>query len=114
MTTTRKGAGEARERPKSPVAARPKIAQTMPLARPAGIAPTFDAKTSQLTPRAGPHKGMISNPWVKHWSGAGPPPTSKRAAGAQLQPVTKAQATPQTGARRVAGPAPKPARRGKQ
>jgi hypothetical protein len=117
MTTMRKDAGEARERPRPRITARSETGGTTPVARPAGIAPVFDRGTSQLTPRAGPHKGMISNPWVKHWTGAGPPPISKRLAGAQAQPGTKAQAAPKAkGAperspRRLAGPAPKPPRR---
>ncbi|MEA2780057.1 MAG: hypothetical protein QOK29_1601 [Rhodospirillaceae bacterium] len=107
---TKKDAGEARERPKPQVAAHTKTGGTTPLARPAGIAPVFDAATSQLTPRAGSHKGMISNPWVKHWTGAGPAPTSKRAAGAQAQPGSKTEAAPkakgapETESRRVARP----------
>jgi hypothetical protein len=117
MATTRKDAGEARERPRPSAAAHPETAETKPLARPAGIAPVFDAATRQLTPRAGPHKGMISNPWVKHWTGAGPPPPSD---GAQAQPGTKAEtataarAAPERGSRRRARPAPKPQRRGKE
>jgi len=116
MAITRKDAGQARERPRPPVAARPETAGTQPVARPAGIAPVVDAATRQLTPRAGPHKGMISNPWVRHWSGTGPPPTSKPAAGAQAQPGARAQAGPAAraapvrGPRRVAGPAPRPPR----
>jgi hypothetical protein len=116
MATTRKDAGEARERPKASVAVavHPKADPRMPSARPAGIAPAFDAVTLQLTPRAGPHKGMISNPWVKHWAGAGPPPMSKPVVGAQAQPGAKPKAAQETGPRRVAGPAPKPPRRGKE
>jgi hypothetical protein len=113
MVTMRKDAGEARERPRPRVAAKPEAGGTTPLARPAGIAPVFDANALQLTPRAGPHKGMISNPWVKYWTGAGPAPTPKRVVGAQVQAAATVQTAPEKSPRRVAGPAPKPPGRGK-
>jgi hypothetical protein len=113
MATIRKDAGAARERPKPPIAAAPRAGAPPPTARPAGAAPVFDAKTSKLTTVAGQHKGMISNPWVKYWTGAGPAPTARPATGAPGQPGTKAPAEPEAKAGpeksppRRAGPAPR-------
>ena len=77
MAIEKKAAGEARQRPR-PVQGEhqkaPLSGEAKPHARPAGIAPTFDVQAMQTVARAGPHKGMISNPWVKHWSGQGPAP----------------------------------------
>ena len=114
MTSMRKGAGEARERPRPMVSANPKTTEAKPLAKPAGMAPVFDAQMKQLKPSAGPHKGMISNPWVKHWAGAGPAPTSSGTAGAQSPAGAKARAAPEKGSRRAGAHAPKSTHRNKK
>ena len=74
MANSRKDAGEARQRPRPQVIPSAATAARTPTARPAAIAPSFDATTGQPTPQGGSHKGMISNPWVKHWTGRGPEP----------------------------------------
>jgi hypothetical protein len=112
MATIRKDAGEARERPRPTTRVHAEPGAAAPSARPAGGAPVFDAATSQLTPRAGEHKGMASNPWVKHWAGVAPPP-STGVAGAPAQPDLDALPAPEEEPARQAGPAPKQPRRRK-
>lgn len=119
MAIEKKDMGEARQGPRPlHVAHRkaPSGEQGRPISRAAGIAPTFDAQAMRVASRAGSHKGMISNPWVKHWSGSGPAPEMREmplAPGAQdahAQAVSKAlpKASGKTGAKRQAGAAPKP------
>jgi hypothetical protein len=79
MTVTRRPAGEARERPRPAVRAEKQAAAGV-IRKNVGAAPVFDAGAKQ--PRAAakpagetPTRGMISNPWVKHWSGQAPPPS---------------------------------------
>jgi hypothetical protein len=77
MTIEKKAAGQALQGPQIAPATSDKTAlsgEARLHARPAGIAPTFDVQAMQTVERAGRHKGMISNPWVKHWSGQGPVP----------------------------------------
>lgn len=88
MADTKKDAGEARQRPR-PVAASRQVALGaptggVPIARPAGIAPVRTAGGAPA-PAEGAHKGMISNPWVTYWAGAGPAPTTTRPAGPATQ-----------------------------
>jgi len=91
MTMTRKPAGEARDRPRpSP---RPEshglVADVV--RKSVGAAPVFDAEAKRLKVAADAPRGMISNPWVKHWTGAGPAPVAPaEAAPQQTQPMTKA------------------------
>src|SRR5579871_2732488 len=85
MTVTRKPAGEARERPRSPHRTDPQYHGHGPdvVRKSAGAAPSFDAATRRIAPAGQAHRGMISNPWVRFWSGAGPAPiveTAGRAA----------------------------------
>ncbi len=75
MAIEKKAAGEAQQRPRPTTGTHheaPQGGAAKPHSRPAGIAPTFDVQAMQIVARAGPHKGMISNPWVKHWRGQGP------------------------------------------
>ncbi len=53
-----------------------------------GAAPVFDAEAKRLKVAAEAPRGMISNPWVKHWTGAGPAPVAP--AEAAPQQTTKA------------------------
>jgi hypothetical protein len=88
MAHTSKDAGEARQRPRPSAAAgqAPVGALTgrASIARPAGTAPVSAAGGAPAGAEVR-HKGMISNPWVKHWAGAGPAPTTTRSAGATKQ-----------------------------
>jgi hypothetical protein len=122
MAIEKKGAGEARQGPR-PLHVAPHKApsgeQGRPISRAAGIAPTFDAQAMRIASRAGSHKGMISNPWVKHWSGSGPAPEMREmplapgahaAHEAHAQAASKAspKASGKSGVKREAGAAPKP------
>ena len=80
MTMTRKPAGEARERPRPPHRTDPHPHGHGPdvIRKSAGAAPVFDAATAHRSAREAP-KGMISNPWVRFWSGAGPAPIAQAA-----------------------------------
>lgn len=94
MGDTKKDAGEARQRPRAVAAPREAglgvPSGAAPIARPAGIAPVSAAGRAPA-PADDAHKGMISNPWVKHWGGAGPAPTATRPAGRQPRPATQAK-----------------------
>ena len=83
MTVTRKPAGEARERPRSPQRADPYPRTGGPdiVRKSVGAAPAFDAATRRITSASEAPRGMISNPWVRFWSGAGPAPAAQTAAG---------------------------------
>jgi hypothetical protein len=67
------------------------------------MAPSFDAELKQLTSRADQHKGMISNPWVKHWAGAGPAPTANATAAPQGHAGQNPPSKPKIVSRRPAG-----------
>jgi hypothetical protein len=91
MTMTRKPAGEARDRPRPPP--QPESHGLAPgvVRKNVGAAPVFDAEAKRLKIAADAPRGMISNPWVKHWTGAGPAPVAPaEAAPQQTQPKTKA------------------------
>jgi hypothetical protein len=105
MTHTRKDAGEARQRPKPPVTAQAPSATTTPTPRPAGIAPTFDATTAQVTPRVGAYKGMKSNPVVQAWTAGAAQATAPANSGKAPQTAPEADPPP---ASVDAGAAPKP------
>ncbi|MBV9286832.1 MAG: hypothetical protein JO288_03250 [Hyphomicrobiales bacterium] len=80
MTVTRRPAGEARERPRPAASAEKQSSAGGVMRKNVGAAPVFDAGAKQLRAAAKPAsetptRGMISNPWVKHWSGQAPPPT---------------------------------------
>jgi hypothetical protein len=105
MTDARKDAGEARQRPRPKVILRAPAGGRPPAAHPAGIAPTFEKEARAIVPRAGPHKGMITNPWVKYWTGQGPAPIEERAAEARATPARSGTAA------REAGAAPRQAER---
>jgi hypothetical protein len=90
MTVTRKPAGEARERPRSPHRTDPHPhGHGLDVVRKSvGAAPVFDAATRRIAPAGEAPRGMISNPWVRFWSGAGPAPIAeavRHAAGAHAQ-----------------------------
>lgn len=119
MAIEKKGAGEARQGPRPLHVMHPKAPsgeQGRPISRAAGIAPTFDAQAMRIASRAGTHKGMISNPWVKHWSGSGPAPEMREmplapgahAPHAQAASKASSKASGKPGAKREAGAAPKP------
>jgi hypothetical protein len=111
MTNTRKDAGEARQRPKPPTTAEADTAATTPTSRPAGIAPTFDATTAQVTQRVGAYKGMISNPVVRAWAGGAAQVTAQAAAAAPPTPGEAPQTAPETDSQPAsvdAGAAPNP------
>jgi hypothetical protein len=65
-----------------------------PSARAAGIAPASPAGAAAPEPQGGPHKGMISNPWVKHWTGRGPDPTEDTGPKGRARRPTAAKTTP--------------------
>jgi hypothetical protein len=81
MTTTKKPAGEARERPRPSHRPESHSAAAKATRKSAGAAPTFDRESKRLMTVAseGPRGGMISNPWVRHWAGLGPAPTAPAA-----------------------------------
>lgn len=116
MAVTRKDAGQARQRPRPPVTPHAVTEAMTPSAQPAGIAPVFDADAAQVKAREGPYKGMISNPWVKHWiQGAGGAPGPSAEAETRGEATPNATEAPGTGPRPAssdAGPAPNPARGG--
>ena len=76
MTILKKSAGEARERPRPMT--QPEAVASAPthMAKAVGPAPSFDHSAKKLAPRAEAPKGMISNPWVKHWAGSGAAPSA--------------------------------------
>jgi hypothetical protein len=100
MTTKKKPAGEARERPRPSPHPESHSAGAKVVRKNVGAAPIFDTASKRLTTTTeAPRGGMISNPWVKHWSGRGPVPTApaaistpaathpqKRAAGGHQRP----------------------------
>jgi hypothetical protein len=73
MTQTRKPAGEARERPR-PSPHPESHGGANVVRKSVGAAPVFDRDAKRMTVADAAPRGMISNPWVKHWSGAGPAP----------------------------------------
>jgi hypothetical protein len=79
MTMTRKPAGEARERPRLPQQLEGHGVGANVIRKSVGAAPVFDREAKRLAVASEAPKGMISNPWVKHWSGAGPAPTAPAA-----------------------------------
>jgi hypothetical protein len=80
MTTTKKPAGEARERPRPSPHPESRGAGAKVTRKSVGPAPIFDREAKRLTVAGeAPSGGMISNPWVKHWSGKGPAPTAPAA-----------------------------------
>jgi hypothetical protein len=112
MTNLRKDAGQARQRPRRPAPPSPETSATSPVARPAGIAPAFDAAAQQLAARTDAPKGMISNPWVRQWaSGSSSANPSDVASPLTQEPSPAAEAAPRREARRSAsdaGHAPTP------
>ena len=84
MTVMRKPAGEARERPRSThgIEGHARAEGPEVVRKGVGPAPVFDAGTRQVAPAGDAPKGMISNPWVRFWSGTGPAPTTHSAVGA--------------------------------
>ncbi len=82
MTVTKKPAGEARERPRSPHRTDPHARGHGPdvVRKSVGAAPVFDAAKMRIAPADEAPRGMISNPWVRFWSGAGPAPMTQTAA----------------------------------
>jgi hypothetical protein len=84
MSVTRKPAGEARERPRSPqrTEAHPRANGPDIVRKNVGAAPAFDATIRRIAPAGEAPRGMISNSWVRFWSGAGPAPATQTAAGA--------------------------------
>src|SRR3954464_14251952 len=94
----------------------PQTRATPPRARPAGIAPAFDAAAQQLAARTDAPKGMISNPWVRQWaSGSSSANPSDVASPLTQEPSPAAEAAPRREARRAAsdaGHAPTPKARG--
>jgi hypothetical protein len=46
----------------------------------AGAAPIFDKESKRLLAASEAPRGMISNPWVRHWVGEGPAPAEPTAA----------------------------------
>jgi hypothetical protein len=97
MTITRKAAGEARERPRPSPHPEAHSAGANVVRKNVGAAPIFDTASNRLTTTSEAHRGMISNPWVKHWSGRGPAPTAPTAPATISTP---AEAQPQ---KRAAG-----------
>jgi hypothetical protein len=91
MANAKKDAGEARQRPRPRTPIVPQATVGAPTARPAGIAPAFAAGAAPGAVE-GAHKGMITNPWVKHWAGVGPAPTTTRPAGRQPRPAAQTKA----------------------
>jgi hypothetical protein len=83
MTVTKKPAGEARERPRPAHRTDPHHPGHGPdiVRKSVGAAPVFDAETRRIAPAGEAPRGMISNPWVRFWSGAGPAPIAQAAAG---------------------------------
>jgi hypothetical protein len=79
MTITKKAAGEARERPRPSPHPESHSASANVVRKNVGAAPIFDAVSKRLTATSEAPRGMISNPWVKHWSGRGPAPTAPAA-----------------------------------
>jgi len=103
MTVTKRPAGEARERPRPTASAEKQAAAGGVIRKNVGAAPVFDAGAKQIRAAAKPAgetptRGMISNPWVKHWSGQAPPPSVPAQAAAQLaQPRKKSAGAHQRG-----------------
>ena len=118
MTVTRRPAGEARERQRAALSAQSQAVGAGVVRKNVGAAPVFDAgaktlKAAKTASGAAP-KGMISNPWVKHWSGAAPPPSAPaRAAAPPAKPHKKAagahHASGGESHRRGKGPSHRPA-----
>jgi len=91
MTVMRKPAGEARERPRPSSHPESHGAGDNVVRKSVGAAPVFDHGARRMAPAPEAPRGMISNPWVKHWSGAGPPPTAPAAVSTPAaHPQTKA------------------------
>jgi len=87
----------------------------VPLARPAGMAPVFDAESAQLKAREGPYKGMISNPWVRQWTerpreGARATPGETESGGTATARARRAPSEESPHVSSDAGPAPRPER----
>ena len=114
MAEIKKDAGQARQRPRHPVTRQTETQARAPVAKPAGIAPVFDAPAAQLKAREGPYKGMISNPWVKQWTQGAQGQTPQETTGPSEVAGTEEEAEPKApapGRRRMtfdAGPAPEP------
>jgi hypothetical protein len=103
MTVTRKPAGEARERPRSPHRTDPHPHGHGPdvMRKGVGAAPAFDAATRRIAPADEAPRGMISNPWVRFWTGAGPSPIAQPAV--SHAPVAHAQKKGAGEGRRASG-----------
>jgi hypothetical protein len=104
--SARRDAGQARQRPRPPAQRPAETAGATPTPRPAGNAPAYDSATRQLVAPGSAPRGMISNPWVKQWSGQTPQASPQAA-------VPRADTAPKKKTRRApsdAGSAPKPAR----
>jgi hypothetical protein len=102
MDNVKKDAGQARERPRPPVAPSAReAAEGGSISRSAGVAPRVDAATRELQPR-GRTPGMLANPWVRQYTNVDSPQAESKPA------ETEAPSTPRVDA----GAAPEP--RGKQ
>jgi len=105
MANARKDAGEAQRRPRPSVIPSDPAAGKTP-AHAAGISPAFDRAAREVAPRAGPHKGMLTNPWVRYWTGQAPPPVAEGAAEPRAASERAARAPAERPARE-AGAAPR-------
>jgi hypothetical protein len=120
MTVTRKPAGEARERPRSPHRTDPHPHGHGPdiVRKSVGAAPSFDAAARRIAPKGEAPRGMISNPWVRFWSGAGPAPVDQSAArpapAAQAQKKGAGEGRGASGKGGKEGPKKSPGRRRKE
>jgi hypothetical protein len=79
VTMMRKPAGEARERPRPAPQVESLGVGANVIRKSVGAAPVFDRDARRLAVAGETPRGMISNPWVKHWSGAGPAPIAPAA-----------------------------------
>jgi hypothetical protein len=107
VTIPRRDAGAARERPRSQV--RPDRDRREPQSRAAGLAP---ASPAAAPPAAPEHQGMISNPWLKHWTGRGDPPTGEKPATPRARRAKPAKAASKPKPAAKLKPAPPPTRAG--
>ena len=105
MRMTRKPAGVARERPRPALSAESAAVIGGVMRKNAGPAPVLDVATKRIRAATmaneGAPRGMISNPWVKHWSGtAAPPHAPAQAASLPPQPENKSARTPRGSTRK--------------
>jgi hypothetical protein len=107
VTIPRRDAGEARDRPRPQV--QPERHRREVAARAAGIAPASPAEAPAAAPE---HQGMISNPWVKHWTGRGEPPTGEKAAKPRARSAKPTKAASKAKPAAKPKPTPPPARPG--